>query len=212
MKTPSFIRKEYHGRELRRIDLALDPMEQFLHWLNEAVEEKIVEPNAMTLSTANAEGRPSSRTVLMKMADQKGLVFFTNYESRKARELSRNPYASAAFFWREMHRQIIIEGKVEKTDRELSAKYFAERPRASQISAAISHQDHPLEGRSVLEKAYIEMDKLYKDQEIPLPHFWGGFRLMPSRFEFWQGRPNRLHDRFVYTLKDNMWIIQRLSP
>lgn len=211
MDGSNFKRKEYEERSLRRSDLATDPFEQFQLWITEAIDAEVVEPNAMNLATASAEGHPSSRMVLLKNVSTEGIFFFTNYESRKAKELVVNPYASATFWWKELERQVIVEGSVHKTSRETSAHYFSKRPRRSQISALISSQDKEVESRQILEEAFKEADELYKGKEIPLPEFWGGFCLVPKRFEFWQGRPDRLHDRFAYTAEGSKWKIQRLS-
>lgn len=189
-----------------------NPIDQFHEWLEEAIHAHILEPNAMVLATANKEGRPSSRTVLLKKYDASGLIFFTNTESRKAKELQENPYASATFLWKEIHRQVCIDAKVEKISHDDTASYFASRPRGSQLGAWASKQGTILSSREELDKEFQRLDTLYHDQEIPLPPFWGGFKMIPYQFNFWQGRLNRLHDRFMYLLQEDTWEIFRLSP
>ncbi|WP_080502593.1 pyridoxamine 5'-phosphate oxidase [Parachlamydia acanthamoebae] len=208
------MRREYAKLELRRKDLLANPVEQFHRWFQEAIKEEKTEPNAMTLSTANLAGRPSSRIVLLKYFDRQGFVFFTNLESRKARELQENPLGAINFFLNTLERQVNIEGSVVLLPSAESRDYFSNRPRASQIGAWASRQDVELKSREQLEQTYAQLLKQYEGQQIPLPPFWGGFRLIPSRFEFWQGRTNRLHDRFEYTfqLQQNQWEIRRLSP
>lgn len=207
------LRREYCSNPLSLENLANNPFDQFELWLSEAIKAKILEPNAMVLATASDEGAPSSRTVLLKKIDYQGLVFFTNYESRKAEQLAANTRASLTFLWKEIERQVSIEGLVEKTSREEAAEYFAKRPRASQLSAWASQQSRVLDSRKTLEESYARLESLYKGKEVPCPPFWGGFRVVPHRFEFWQGHLNRLHDRFQYTLKANVgWHIDRLAP
>lgn len=207
------LRQEYRSHPLTKKKLKPDPFNQFKLWFNEAMKSEILEPNAMVLATASATGIPSSRTVLLKHIDASGFVFYTNYESRKARQLAENPHASLTFLWKELERQINVEGIVEKTSEEDSATYFAKRPIKSQISAWASKQSSILTDRAELEEAYQHYLNMYKDKNIPLPPFWGGYRIIPSRFEFWQGRPSRLHDRFQYILQgDGRWHIDRLAP
>lgn len=206
------LRKEYHSPILERKMLKESPFDQFHKWFDEAVQAGVVEPNAMTLSTATKEGKPSSRTVLLKGFSSAGLLYFTNYESRKARETAENPHAVALFLWKEMERQVSIEGTVEKASRGDSEKYFARRPRENQLSAWTSHQDRVIENREVLEREYKELEKEYEGQPIPCPPFWGGFLLKPTHFDFWQGGERRLHDRFQYTPEGENWKIERLSP
>lgn len=206
------LRSHYSSQELRRKDLEDNPLKQFQRWFEEVQNKPILEPNAMILATCTKNGLPSSRTVLLKYFDDKGFIFFTNYESRKAQDIQDNPRASAVFLWKELERQVIIQGKVEKTSREISENYFSRRPRQSQLGSAASHQGKVIQSRSVLEKEYERLDKLYEGREIPCPEFWGGFMIKPDYYEFWQGRPNRLHDRFRYQLVDGRWIIDRLSP
>lgn len=209
---PHQLRKEYASGSLHRSQLSDSPFMQFHAWLREAVSHDVIEPNAMSLATVSPEGHPSVRTVLMKSIDDHSLTFYTNYKSRKANELTATPHAAVCFYWRELERQVQIEGSIEKTSREESATYFARRPRRSQLGAWASHQDAPLSSREELEKAFANYEDKFRDQPVPLPDFWGGFRLIPNKFEFWQGRLNRIHDRFVYVLVDNQWTIQRLSP
>lgn len=205
-------RKEYHSESLTRESLNPDPAAQFLKWLKEAVNAKIDEPNAMALATASKAGKPSCRMVLFKHFDEGGLIFYTNYQSRKARELSENPYAAASIFWKDLERQVSIEGVVQKLTKEESEEYFKSRPRESKLGAWASRQDAVIPSRAVLEKEYARLEEKYKDKDIPMPPFWGGYRLKPERFEFWQGRNRRLHDRFLYSREGNVWKIERLSP
>ncbi len=197
---------------LRSQDMKNLPQEQFISWMEEAKLATIAELNAMALATASAEGKPSCRTVLLKGIDERGLIFFTNYESRKAKDLEENPAASGVFFWKEQMRQIIIDGKVRKLPREESKAYFATRSRKSQIASCASKQDAPLESRAALEAKCLQLEHKYNGKEIPLPTTWGGFILIPLRFEFWQGGENRLHDRFEYLLEKGKWKLTRLSP
>jgi pyridoxamine 5'-phosphate oxidase len=203
-------RKEYHKHRLSRKDLNENPFSQFELWFKEAAA--IPEANAMQLSTATLEGKPSCRTVLLKQFSQKGFVFYTNHESRKGRELSQNPNAFALFLWKELERQVCLEGPVERISREEAEKYFFTRPRGAQISATASKQDAIIPSREFLEAAYAEVEKAFDGKQLPLPSFWGGYRLIPKRFEFWQGRKNRLHDRFQYRCEGEKWLIERLSP
>jgi pyridoxamine 5'-phosphate oxidase len=206
------LRKEYKLKKLDRKSLDPDPFTQFSVWFEEACMAQVAEPNAMTLATASLQGRPSCRIVLLKRFDQNGFLFFTNYESRKGKELKENPYAGICFFWKELERQVIIEGSIEKISRMESELYFNSRPRGSQLSAWISRQSQVVSSRGSLEKEYQHLEKEYEGKVIPLPPFWGGYRLIPDRFEFWQGRENRLHDRFQYEHIGSNWIISQLSP
>lgn len=199
-------------RTLSRHQLAHSPFDQFRIWFEEAIAAGIVEPNAMALATASQQGHPSCRMVLMKNFDANGLVFFTNYQSRKAIELQSQKYASTCFFWKELERQVLVEGTVEKASTQESQNYFESRSRNKRLSALTSQQDSVISSRKVLEEEFTRLEKKYNDQDIPLPDNWGGFRLTPSRFEFWQGRPDRLHDRFQYKLENGKWNIVRLSP
>jgi pyridoxamine 5'-phosphate oxidase len=188
-----------------------NPFELFRHWFAAAAD--LPEPNAMTLATATPDGRPSARMVLLKAYDDRGFVFYTNYQSRKGNELATNPWAALILFWPELHRQIRIEGRVEKTSSEESDTYFATRARGSQIAAAASAQSQRLASRQQLEDRVRELEERWAGREVPRPAFWGGYRVAPSCIEFWQGRPNRLHDRLRYTrLADGSWMVERLAP
>jgi pyridoxamine 5'-phosphate oxidase len=206
------LRREYSLKQLSRSSVAADPFEQFTVWMNEALNSKILDATAMTLSTVDADCRPSARVVLLKKFDKLGFVFFTNYESKKGRDLLTNPNAVIHFFWPELERQIIINGKAEKTSKEESEAYFKSRPFESRIGAWASNQSSILPSRGVLEKQFSEIKERFKGGDVPLPPLWGGYRLVPDRFEFWQGRASRLHDRICYELSDGNWAISRLSP
>ncbi len=206
------VRRNYSKSELSESGVSADPFEQFSTWMENTLSSGILEPNAMVLSTADAECRPSSRVVLLKGFDQSGFVFFTNYESRKGRELAANPHAAILFFWPELERQINIGGTVDRVSREGSETYFRSRPFDSRIGAWASKQSSKIESRTELEKRFASLKNSYSDGEVPLPPFWGGFRLSPDRFEFWQGRSSRLHDRICYKLRGGRWEISRLSP
>jgi pyridoxamine 5'-phosphate oxidase len=205
-------RRSYNFTSLDREDLDDNPFEQFRSWFEAAIKANITEPNAMALTTVSKEGKPSCRMVLMKQFDQAGLVFYTNLNSRKAQEIKHTGCAAVTFFWKELERQVHIEGKVDEISREDVYAYFKERPRGSQLSTWVSAQDQVITSRKVLEEAYNQAEQTYLNQSVPLPETWGGFRIIPNVFEFWQGRPDRLHDRFQYTLAGSSWTIQRLSP
>src|SRR5881296_4458145 len=212
-RDPAASRYEHAEKGLRRSDLNPVPIKQFGNWFSAAIEAGIRDVNAMSLATAGRDGRPSVRIVLLKSFDQDGFVFFTNYESEKGKQLEENPYAALAFYWIELDRQIRISGKAEKTSREESQTYFRSRPIGSQLSAWASRQSEVLDGRRVLDARMAEMSERFGHQPIPLPPHWGGYRLKPDVIEFWQGRPNRLHDRFRYIrLADGSWQIDRLAP
>jgi pyridoxamine 5'-phosphate oxidase len=204
---------EHGDRGLHRRDLDPDPMKQFANWFTAAIEAQIKDVNAMSLATATADGKPSVRIVLLKGFDQTGFVFFTNYESEKGRHLTANPYAALGFYWIEQDRQIRIAGQTAKTTREESERYFHSRPAGSQLGAWASRQSEVVDARRVLDARMAQMAERFAGKPIPLPPHWGGFRLKPEQVEFWQGRANRLHDRFRYTIQtDGAWLIERLAP
>ncbi len=208
------LRKEYTLSGLYRKDLSSDPFQQFRLWFEESVRTAgDREPNAMTLATASRSGIPSARVVLLKGFDARGPVFFTNYESRKAQQLAENPHAALSFHWPWLERQIQMEGVVQKVGREESKAYFDKRPIGSRLGAIVSKQSSVVESRGKLEERLLSLKAEYLDSDPPLPDFWGGYLLVPERFEFWQGRENRLHDRFLYRrLEDGNWQIERLAP
>lgn len=190
-----------------------DPIEQFALWFADAEAAKVPEANAMTLATADASRVPSARIVLLKAADRRGFCFFTNYDSRKGRELAANPRAALCFFWQPLERQVRIEGTVEKVDCAESEAYFAARPRQAQIGAWVSQQSRPITSRVELERLEAELQQRFAGGPVPLPDYWGGYRVVPHAIEFWQGRPSRLHDRLLYTRSESgNWTIRRLSP
>jgi len=207
-------RKEYLKGGLRRADLDPDPMRQFAEWFAQAVEAGIDEPNAMILATVDGEAMPAQRTVLLKYYDGGGFVFFTNYESRKARHLTARPVAGLLFPWLSLERQVVVQGSVEKVGKAESLKYFLSRPRESQLGAWVSQQSQVISSRSILETKLAELRRKFSSGEVPLPSFWGGYRVVPSAIEFWQGGAGRLHDRFLYTRDTDPggWTIKRLSP
>jgi pyridoxamine 5'-phosphate oxidase len=207
------LRKDYSLAGLAEKDLARDPFRQFDKWFQEVEAAKIPEPNAMVLATSGREGRPSSRVVLLKGVDGRGFVFYSNYESRKGRELELNPHAALLFPWVQLERQVNIEGPLVRTSREESESYFHSRPRLSQLAAWASQQSAVISGRAVLENAMKALEQKYAGQEIPIPTNWGGYRVNPETVEFWQGRRSRLHDRLRYRRgKDGDWTVERLSP
>lgn len=206
------LRQDYRMQAFNENDADDDPFVQFDRWFAEAVKAEIVEPNAMALATSSAGAKPSCRMVLMKRFGNEGLDFFTNKKSRKANEMNAVPYASAAFYWKELERQVIVEGAVKELSHEESEQYFASRPRLSRLSAWASKQGKEVESRKALEQYFEEAAKRFKDGEIPLPPNWGGYRIVPEAFEFWQGRENRLHDRLRYHLEEGRWKRMRLFP
>lgn len=208
----SNLRRSYSLKELSEDSVSSDPFLQFSIWMNEAMNANLLDPNAMTLATASKNGTPSARTVLLRGFDKSGFVFYTNYESSKAHDLKQNPVASLLFFWVELERQVRISGKVEKISQGESQAYFATRPRESQLGAWASKQSTVISSREALDEQFDEMKKRFENKEIPLPNFWGGYRVSPHKIEFWQGRESRLHDRICYTLNEQNWKIERLSP
>jgi pyridoxamine 5'-phosphate oxidase len=206
------LRREYRQGALDETHVEADPLKQFHHWLRQALTAEITEPYAMTLATVDANGQPSARIVLLRHADERGFSFFTNYQSRKGRELAHQPRAALVFYWPELERQVRIEGVVEPVTAAESDAYFAARPRGSQLSAVASAQSEVIPNRAVLEERVAELDRKYADQPVPRPAHWGGYRLMPQMMEFWQGRENRLHDRLRFRRTEQGWIRERLAP
>ena len=205
-------RREYQYGRLRRESLKDSPFEQFNLWMEQAIHSDLSDPTAMCLATVNAEGKPWQRTVLLKGMDERGLMFYTNLGSRKAREMSGNPNVSLIFPWMRMDRQVIVGGQVERLTKTEVLSYFLKRPRGSQLAAWASQQSSRLSSRQALEAQFIQMKEKFAAGEIPVPDFWGGYRVVPGEFEFWQGGENRLHDRFQYLRSENGWTILRLAP
>lgn len=205
-------RKEYSERGLRREELNPEPVSQFSEWFHQATELAVHEPNAMTLATVDESGMPFQRTVLLKYYDREGFVFFTNYGSRKAKQIAANPRVSLLFPWITLERQVIIQGTASKITTAESLKYFATRPRDSQIGAWVSNQSEVITSRKFLLQKLAEIREKFLYGEIPLPSFWGGYRVVPDTIEFWQGGPARLHDRFIYQKDGGTWTIDRLAP
>jgi pyridoxamine 5'-phosphate oxidase len=206
------LRKDYSRASLTEADVDPDPVRQFLKWFNEALAAEVPEANAMSLSTVGGDGRPSSRIVLIKDIDERGIGWYTNYDSRKGCELKQNPYAAALFYWIELERQVRIEGRVERLSDAENDRYFHSRPLQSRLGAIASAQSQPIENRAALDARLAEVVARYGDHP-PRPAHWGGYRLVPDRVEFWQGRPSRIHDRILYLLQpDGGWMRQRLQP
>lgn len=206
------LRTEYKRASLDEREVAADPFAQFRRWFAEAQSAQVPEPNAMSLCTVDAQGRPSARIVLLKEADARGLVFYTNHDSRKGRELDAQPVAALLFFWAELERQVRIEGAVEVVDAEAADAYFRLRPRNSRIGAWASPQSQTLPDRAALEQRFADADRKFPGDDVPRPPRWGGYRVVPLSFEFWQGRPSRLHDRIAYSQDTSGWRIRRLAP
>ena len=209
----SNLRRSATGFALDRDDLKEDPIEQFEDWFRYACDTVPMDPNAVSLATVDSRGKPSSRTVLLKYFDEQGFVFFTNFGSKKAEHIESNPHVAMLFFWSEAARQVKIRGRAVKIPTGETLKYFMTRPRGSQIGAWVSSQSSVISSRSLLETEFQKLKKKFKNKDVPLPSFWGGYRVVPDQIEFWQGRRNRLHDRFQYTLQDDdRWLIERLAP
>jgi pyridoxamine 5'-phosphate oxidase len=206
------LRMDYESGSLDESNILANPAEQFMVWFEEAEKASIPEPNAMTLATCSIDFKPSARIVLLKGIENGAFIFYTNYESRKGKELMWNPYASLLFFWNALHRQVRIEGRVNKVSEEMSDHYFHSRPVGSQLSAFVSNQSEVVPDRKFLEEKLQTYKIKFADEEIPRPETWGGYQLIPAIMEFWQGRPNRLHDRLRYTLHGSEWKIERLAP
>lgn len=206
------MRRDFESEGLDREHLNDDPVVQFETWFEDARNAGILEPNAMSLATTGADGLPDLRTVLLKYFDNRGFVFYTNYGSRKAQEIDENPQAALLFPWIGLNRQVRIQGAVEKVSKAESLRYFASRPRGSQVGAWVSEQSKVITSRGLLEQKVSEIKHKFSAGEVPLPSFWGGYRVVPERIEFWQGRPSRLHDRFEYVREGDAWTIHRLQP
>ncbi|MDB5295656.1 MAG: pdxH [Phycisphaerales bacterium] len=210
---PQDLRIDYGRGQLSEADAAADPVAQFARWFADVRAADVPEPNAMTVATADAGGAPSARVVLLKSFDERGFCFFTNYDSRKGRELAANPRAALCFYWQPLERQVRVEGAVERVDRAESEAYFRSRPASAQVGAWASRQSAVIGGREELERREAELAERYAAAPVPLPDFWGGYRVVPAVVEFWQGRPSRLHDRLRYTRgAEGRWAIERLSP
>lgn len=207
------MRREYRVTPLNREDLDPDPYRQFDRWFNEATKVEAMDANAMSIATATADGQPSIRTVLLKYYDATGFVFYTNLDSRKAGEIAANPHVALLFYWHELHRQVKITGVATKISAADTLRYFSRRPRDSQLGAWVSQQSSIISARSILENKFAEMKMKFANGEVPLPSFWGGYRVKPACMEFWQGRESRLHDRFLYQeTETNRWTVDRLAP
>jgi pyridoxamine 5'-phosphate oxidase len=206
------LRTEYKRASLDERDVAADPFEQFARWFTAARTSQVPEPNAMSLCTVDAHGRPSARIVLLKEVDARGFVFYTNQDSRKGREIAAHPSAALLFFWPELERQVRIEGDVEVVDAATADAYFRSRPRGSRIGAWASPQSTALADRASLEQRFADADRRFPGEDVPRPPHWGGYRVVPSAFEFWQGRPSRLHDRIAYSQEAPGWRTRRLAP
>ena len=206
------IRRDFVKEELSEEAVHDNPIEQFKEWFEHALSADLLDANAMTLATSTKEGKPSSRIVLLKGIDEQGFRFYTNYKSRKGQELQDNPHAALCFYWAPLERQVRIEGTAEKLSRSLSEAYFNQRPRLSRLGAWASHQSAKIASRKELEERFSDIKDRFENKDVPLPDFWGGFRLVPQRVEFWQGRRGRMHDRICYEMHNEQWDIFRLSP
>ena len=207
------LRQNYTRAGLSEHNAATNPFEQFQLWFTQAISAQILEPNAMTLTTITEDNKPSARMVLLKELDKQGFVFYTNYESKKGRQIQQNPWAALVFWWAELERQVRIEGRVEKVSEQESDQYFHSRPISSQLGAWASNQSEVIASRELLEQRFEELKQKYEGKIIPRPPHWGGLRVIPTLIEFWQGRPSRLHDRLCYRLlADGSWLRERLSP
>ena len=206
------LRTEYESAGLSRSDLTDDPSDLFARWFSEALDAGLAEPHAFVLATADSRARPSARTVLMRETNSGGIVFYTNYGSRKGAELAENPRAAGVFLWLPLHRQVRVEGRVVKAPGDQSDAYFRSRPPGSRLGAVASPQSRPVPGRAWLEERMEELWRQFPDGAAPRPSEWGGYRIVPDCYEFWQGRPNRFHDRFEYRRRDGAWVAERLAP
>lgn len=206
------LRCDYRLKALLETEVDTNPILQFQSWFEQTLEAELPEPNAMTLATINGEGKPAARMVLLKGVDQEGFAFYTNYLSRKGQDLAQTPWAALVFWWAELERQVRIEGQVTKVSDQETDSYFYSRPRGSQLGAWASEQSQVIGERTILEQRLQTLEQQYQDQPIPRPPHWGGYRLKPDLIEFWQGRPNRLHDRLCYRRYDHQWTLERLSP
>lgn len=211
-KSLADLRRDYTMAALRRKDLLPDPLAQFQKWFDAAIEAQVLEPNAMTLATANPSGQPSARTVLLKGLDSRGFIFFTNYDSPKGRDLAQNPRAALLFYWRELERQVSVRGVASRISREESEAYFKSRPLGSKLAAWASRQSEKIPHREFLQNNLAAVIRQYPGEEVPVPPYWGGYVLAPETIEFWQGGAGRLHDRFCYMRQERGWLIERLSP
>ncbi len=212
MQNLAHIRQNYQKATLSKTDVFVNALDQFSKWMDEALNAEVMEPNCMFLSTVDESGQPSTRAVLLKEVNNKGFVFFTNYESKKALDIEQNNKVSLTFFWQELERQVRIEGIAQKISEEESEAYFVNRPRESQIGAWASPQSKIIPNRPILESKVEDFTKLFENKAVPKPAFWGGYLVKPNTIEFWQGRLSRLHDRIKFTAKDNAWLIERLAP
>lgn len=206
------LRSDYAQMELNEKDISTNPFVQFEKWMNEALKAEVAEPHAMMLATVDSQGKPSARIVLLRGFSADGFIFYTNYTSKKGKDINHNPHAAITFFWPQLERQIRIEGTLQKVDEKTSEDYFASRPRESKIGAWVSEQSQKINSREELENRFIELSAKYPTEAIPRPSYWGGYQLKPTLLEFWQGRPSRLHDRIQFQLINHNWQIQRIAP